>query len=159
MVVYMAKASKKVNPPAFTEAFRESVRVALITGGLNLEEAGEKFNVSPNTIRQWCFRYKWELPPECRHRRPRISEAKRNADLITKAVTETWAERGEAHRSKVFGLAKRLLDEAEADASIRPTDVADLERLDKMARRAAGLDDGDGNKVQVAVNLALLDRD
>jgi hypothetical protein len=134
-------------------------------GGLSYDDAAKRFaeyGVTNEVLRKWASRYKWKIPDSSKwnvtQHRHDLEVAKQAADLATSAINETWAEKGEAHRTEIFAMAQKLVKQAKA-GHLEIKDVADLDRVDKIARRAAGLDDGDGSKVQVAVNLALLDRD
>jgi hypothetical protein len=58
---------------------------------------------------------------------------------IARNEAESWLEKGEIHR----GMAFKVAHQAVARAMKSPPEVkdwADLERADKMARRAAGLE-------------------
>ena len=72
------------------------------------------------------------------------------ASTVAQIVTETWAEKAEAHRQKVFALASKALDAANVPT---PKNWRDLETADKMARRAAGLDDDSGQRTLVQIGM------
>ena len=54
-----------------------------------------------------------------------------------KVVGQSWAERGEAYRRMVFEKTAALMEQATLAA---PKNWKDADIVDKMARRAAGLD-------------------
>jgi len=123
----------------------QPIRIAVMTGGLSYEEAAKKFNVKANTIGQKAKREGWKVTDL---ERAEVERAK----ALSNAVKESWAERGEQHRHRMFSLAAKAIDESKVQA---PRNWRDLETADKIARRAAGLEDADAQG-RTIVNLALL---
>lgn len=123
----------------------QPIRIAVMTGGLSYDEASAKFGVKSNTIAQKAKREGWKVTDR---ERAEIERAK----ALSIAVRESWAERGERHRNAMFDLASRAIGEAKVPA---PKNWRDLETADKIARRAAGLEDADAQG-RTIVNLALL---
>jgi hypothetical protein len=69
---------------------------------------------------------------------------------VARVVTETWAEKAEAHRQKMFKLASDALDKASLPP---PKNWRDAETADKIARRASGLDDDSGQRTLVQIGM------
>jgi hypothetical protein len=100
-------------------------------GGMSFQEAGEKFGVKPDTIRKRAKRNKWVLP---KHAVEAVREAARGA--VAKAATD-WLAKGESHRDKVFSIATESLKGVK---KVKVRNAKDLELVDKVGRRAAGLE-------------------
>ena len=79
------------------------------------------------------------------------SNRKSNEEVI-QAVAESWAEKGEAHRTLAFDLAHNALREA-AKKGLQIESWRDADLADKSARRNAGLDDSDTRNVSIAMTL------
>jgi transposase len=111
--------------------------------GHSFEEAAQKFGVPAGTIRQTASREKW--------RQRDLSQERRSmASTVAQIVTETWAEKAEAHRQKMFKLASDALDKASLPP---PKNWRDAETADKIARRASGLDDDSGQRTLVQIGM------
>ena len=123
----------------------QPIRIAVMTGGLSYEEAAKKFGVKANTIGQKAKREGWKVTDL---QKAEVERAK----ALSSAVKESWAERGENHRRTMFDLASRAI---EASSLAAPKNWRDMETADKIARRAAGLEDSDAQG-RTIVNLALL---
>lgn len=123
----------------------QPIRIAVMTGGLSYEEASAKFGVKSNTIAQKAKREGWKVTDLER------AEVQR-AIALSSAVKESWADRGEQHRHRMFGIATKAIEAANLSA---PRNWRDMETADKIARRAAGLEDADAQG-RTIVNLALL---
>lgn len=111
-------------------------------------DASKQFGVPEPTIRQRSHREQWPMPERVSRIVTRVAE---NA-LLAEKMAETWAEKGEKHRALAFSLASRAM-EAAMQAPPEVKDWADLERVDKMARRAAGLDQEQGGSVMINMQL------
>lgn len=61
--------------------------------------------------------------------------------------------KGELHRALAYKIAHEALQSALSAGIPALTDWQDIERADKMARRASGLDSDDAPKVNVNLNL------
>lgn len=129
---------KRKHSPATVAAMEAYFRM-----GHTFNETAEKFNVPPATIRQMASRNGWTLAEVA-------DEQKTIAARVAQLVTETWAEKAEAHRRAMFKLASEALSKATPQA---PKNWRDIETADKIARRAAGLDDDGGQKTLVQLNL------
>jgi hypothetical protein len=123
----------------------QPIRIAVMTGGLSYDDASVKFGVKANTIAQKAKREGWKVTELAKAEIARVK-------ALSNAVKESWAERGERHRSTMFDLASRAIADAKVGA---PKNWRDLETADKIARRAAGLEDADAQG-RTIVNLALL---
>jgi transposase len=113
-------------------------REAVCRLGYSQREAADKFGLSYEALRKKCQREEWPVPSRVKEAVPIVSQNR----AVAKLEAETWLERGEMHRGRMFALAERALKTVES----LPPDVkdwSDVERLDKIARRAAGLDSGD----------------
>ena len=61
---------------------------------------------------------------------------------VTEAIAESWAEKGEAHRSLIYGMTNTALQKVVRNPP--PLESwSDIERADKAGRRACGLDDSE----------------
>lgn len=112
--------------------------------GGSFADAAAKFNVKESSVRNLAKRGGWTQRAIKADRENLISK-------VTRVATETWAEKSEAHRLKMFGMASEALAKAKLKA---PQNWRDVETVDRIARRAAGLDD-DGGKGTI-VQLALI---
>ena len=113
-------------------------REAVCRLGYSQKEAADKYGLSYDALRQRCSREEWPVPSRIKEAVSQVSQNR----LLARQEAETWLERGEQHRGRMFALAERAL----RDIENRPPDVkdwSDIERIDRMARRAAGLDSGD----------------
>jgi hypothetical protein len=115
-----------------------------MVGGLSVGEAADKFGIKYDTVLKRCLREGWERP-DVRAQVERTRE-------LSAIVRESWAERGEAHRNRMYSLASKAIEEAKVPV---PKNWRDLETADKIARRAAGLEDADAQG-RTIVNLALM---
>lgn len=112
--------------------------------GNSFADAAQKFNMSEASIRSLAKRGGWRQSDIKRDRETMLAR-------VARVATETWAEKSEAHRLKMFGMASEALAKAKLKA---PQNWRDVETVDRIARRAAGLDD-DGGKGTI-VQLALI---
>ena len=127
----------------------QSERTAVMVGGLSNGQAAEKVGIKYQAVQKRSRREGWERAPEPKV--PDKIQLERTRELSA-IVRESWAERGERHRSYMFDLASRAISDAKVPA---PKNWRDLETADKIARRAAGLEDADAQG-RTIVNLALL---
>lgn len=123
----------------------QPIRTAVAVGGLSYEEASKKFGVKANTINRRAQREGWTVTDLEKAEIAKVKE-------LSASVRQSWAERGEEHRNKMFGIATRAIEAANLSA---PRNWRDMETADKIARRAAGLEDADAQG-RTIVNLALL---
>lgn len=144
--------SEAIESPELTEEIRWALaKDACCTLGLSQKEAATKYSLSYDALRQRCTREEWPLPEKVSKM---VTELSHNR-LLAQTQAETWADKGENHRALAYKMAHSALK----DASSCPPEVkdwADVERIDKMARRAAGLDNGDAANVSQTFNFAML---
>lgn len=127
--------------PHMTEIPWEEIKKACCEG-MTFAEAGRKFNVKDATIRKRALRKQWPTPHEVGKKAKAIAAqadatGKTALELAAVAVAATLAERGEKHREEVFEKASGALKKAKLKP---PRNWKDADIADKMARRAAGLD-------------------
>lgn len=120
---------------------------AFCRAGGSFVEAAEKFKMPIGTIRCLAHRGGWTKKVTEPKLRGLVAEAHRVA-------VETWAEKAEAHRQHMFDVATKALKSASVPA---PRNWKDMETADKIARRAAGLDDEGGQKTLVNIGLLRAD--
>ncbi len=103
--------------------------------GIPQKEAAEKYSLSYDALKQRSCREKWPTI----ERIARVVTERSLNEKKAEIAAESWLERGESHR----GIAFQVAHKAVKQAMLAPPEVkdwADLERADKMARRAAGLE-------------------
>lgn len=71
---------------------------------------------------------------------------------VTQSLAESWAEKGDQHRALAFSLAHTSLQKASVEP---PQTWRDVELADRIARRAAGLDEG-SQTVEAKFSLQLI---
>jgi len=72
---------------------------------------------------------------------------------LLQAMAESWLQKGEEHRALAFRIAHDALKKLSKKRVPLSADWQEVDKADKMARRAAGLDDGEKTKVNVELNL------
>ena len=135
--------------PAALEVNWDEVKLFCVSGH-SYKDASSKYDIDEATIRQRSHREQWPMPERVSQLVTRVAE---NQQLAQK-MAETWAEKGEEHRSLAFKVAKKAME----GVSMAPPEVkdwSDVERIDKMARRAAGLDTSEA-QVSATFNFAML---
>lgn len=142
----------------------EGIQTA-VCAGMTYSDASNYFRVPCDAIRKRASREEWptvravkekmeelqalkELP--CSVLAP-VSRSVTNANLTT-VLAENWVERGENHRKLAYEMAHGAIKRANI-ANIDVKDWSDIEKADRMARRAAGLDQEDTSKVSISLNL------
>jgi len=146
------------------EADWEGIRLA-VCNGMTFKEAEKVFRVGWETIRKRAQRQKWPTLKAVKDKATetiRAIEAKERAKQgvpfvpevdLTAILAQNWVEKGEIHRALAFKMAHEAIKGASQRAQ-KVHDWQDLERADKMARRAAGLDGNEGSaSVNVSLNL------
>ncbi len=129
------------------------VKDAVCELGLSQKEASDKYRVSYDALRKRCQREQWPIPERVKEAVTILSQNR----TIATARAETWAEKGETHKGRIFEIASKALGGVEKAPPL-VEGWADVERIDKMARRAAGLDN-DETKVSNTFNFAMLGED
>lgn len=156
----MAKEPQFIEPKTW-----QAVEKA-VCAGLGYSEAARRFGIdSPHAIIMRARRNRWPVQSRIVERAKALQESVTERATVTKAIraandkateslAQSWAEKGEQHRAMAFQMAHTALKRAtEAPPAIE--DSADMERADKMARRAAGLDTA-GSAVSNSFNFTLL---
>ena len=125
----------------------KAVEAAICIGGLGYSEAGRKFGIEPHAIMGKAKRNKWPLPSKIAERAAVLqSRYNRNGnEEVIEAAAQSWAEKGEAHRSLVYGITTAALKKV-AHAPPPLESWSDIERADKAGRRSCGLDDSERNQ-------------
>lgn len=77
--------------------------------------------------------------------------AQRQLSILVTELAENWIQRGELHRELAFRLANDALKALRKGPKL--DNWQDIERADKIARRAAGLESEEATKVNVSLNL------
>ena len=84
-------------------------------------------------------------------------EQQRNSNAqVTEAIAESWAEKGEAHRSLVYGMTNTALRKV-AKTPPPLESWSDIERADKAGRRACGLDDSEATR-NISIGMQLINQ-
>jgi hypothetical protein len=105
-----------------------------VTGGLSFSEAAERFGVKEDSIRKRAGRHRWILPKA-------LSRIVRNKlEKAVEKVADDWIAAGESHRKVAFDLAHESLKKMKPHA---PKNFREADAADRIARRAAGLDNSD----------------
>ena len=139
-------------------------------GGLGYSECARKFGVSVFAIMARARRNKWPVGSRIQRRVEALQEARYKAReryksyeqqrdsnaQVTEAIAESWTEKGEAHRSLVYGMTNTALKKVAKNPP--PLESwSDVERADKAARRACGLDDSEATR-NVSIGMQLINQ-
>lgn len=133
----------------------------MIATACTYTEAAKHFGIKPDSIKARSMREEWPLPIKVLRKAQEIVAQQSKPGAVTGATAiaeqaQNWVEKGEISRALAYRIAIKGLQKAESKEL--PVDSwQDVERIDKMARRAAGLEDGDASKVQVGVQVNMLD--
>lgn len=102
-----------------------------------MEELSEKYGIKMGTLGARCSREKWiETRPEGAARKMQ-QEVESVVLEVGKELAKSWVERGESYRRMIFEKTSKLMEQA---TLAPPKNWKDADVADKMARRAAGLD-------------------
>lgn len=132
----------------------EEIRVAL-SQGVPAEELAAKYCIKLNTIEAVASRRGWLLA------RKFINEVSRQAEsALEMAVSEEnspappavtdWVEAATRYRELIFG---KVLTAAQGMALAPPTTWRDAEIMDRMGRKASGLDSGESTVVNTIIPI------
>lgn len=113
----------------------DEIRQNVISGKATTDSEARRVGVAPSNIRKKSIREGWN---------------KRARDKAALEVTKSWIEKAEEHRQRMFAMATEALNQAKLPP---PKNWRDAETADKIARRAAGLEDSDGQKTLVSIGL------
>ena len=133
----------------------ETIKLAVVNG-MGFSEAAKAFHVNVHTVIMRSRRDRWPTSSRVEERArllqaslQRQSEAaqeRRNGnEQAIEAAAQSWAEKGEAHRSLVYGITTAALKKI-AHAPPPIENWSDIEKADRAGRRSAGLDDSERNQ-------------
>ena len=132
------------------ESVWADIRTAHASSGTPLRQLAERMKLPVGTVLGRAAREKWNQ---------KIREARALAPVDStpavspmQAVIASMQERGERHVAKVATLTEKMVGTFERlpeEEQLRL--VAELERVDKIGRKAFGLDTGEGPQVAVQV--------
>jgi hypothetical protein len=139
----------------------------LFVSGATPAELSERFGIKAATIAKRASRQKWLSPGKIQARQLEmrkeiLSTAKKGetSNIVPDSVLDiaalSWEEKALKHRQVAFQVAHKAILSA-SDVEMPARDWTDLEKADKMARRAAGLD-MESDKTVLNVNLALVNQ-
>lgn len=113
----------------------------------DFEGAAKTFNTKANSIRVRAKRYNWALPSVIAKRAAELKAIPSQNGAIIEHAAKTLAKRGEAHTEMVFEKANRALKNMK---EFPVENARDVELIDRVARRAAGLgNEDDGVKISI----------
>jgi hypothetical protein len=107
------------------QAAREAVAL-----GATMKHAAETYGLSYEALRKRAERESWPKPEQ-------IAAALPQSAIVT--ASQTWQQKGEAHRAQIFAMTQRALS-AISDTPPDLLNWSDIERASRLADRAAGLD-------------------
>jgi hypothetical protein len=125
-----------------------------VCAGMGFSEAARVFGVlSPHTIIMRSRAQHWPVPSRVQERARLLQESlqsrseavqeRRNGnEKAIEAAAQSWAERGEMHRQLAFQIATSELKKV-AHAPPLVESWRDVDFLDRIGRRSAGLDDSE----------------
>ena len=121
--------------------------------GVSIPELAKKYDISDGTLKARCSREKWvEMRPEF-HATIATDAVLDAAKQGAKVAAQSWIERGESYRRMIFEKTSKLMEQA---TLAPPKNWKDAEVADKMARRAAGLDNLE-TQVNTIIGIGSLD--
>ena len=145
--------------PAALDRNWDAIRIEF-SHGMSIPCLAVKYEVSEGTLKARSAREKWmdmrpethatEVAPPATVVQGSVLEVTKTA---AKQVGKTWAERGDAYRNMVFERTSSLMKQA---TLAPPTNWKDADIVDKMARRAAGLDNLE-TQVNTIIGIGSLD--
>jgi hypothetical protein len=123
-------------------------------GGVGYSECARKFGVSVFAIMARSKRHNWPVGSRIQRRAEALQEARYKARQCYKAyeqqrdcnaratevLAQSWVERGELHRSLIYDMTRTALKKV-VKSPPALEDWSSIERADKAARRACGLED------------------
>jgi hypothetical protein len=163
-------AKKPRNKPKAPQVIAPELWVAIekaCCGGLGYSECARKFGVSVFAIMQRSKRNNWPVGSRIERRAEALQEARYKAReryktyeqqrdcnaRATEALAESWVERGEQHRSLIYDMTRTALKKV-VKSPPALEDWSSIERADKAARRACGLeDDKETRNINVGMQL------
>ena len=113
----------------------DEIKANVISGKASAESEARRLGVSPSLVRKKSLKEGW---------------SKTQRDALSREVAKTWMEKAEEHRQRMFAMATDALSKANLPP---PKNWRDAETADKIARRAAGLDDAEQGRQLVQIAL------
>ena len=157
----------KKQPQAISEKTWEAVKAACISG-MGFSAAARAFGINNvHTIIMKCRRNRWPIPARIQERAKALQEGRDkarklarerscNGDRALAVLAQDWVSRGERHRSLVYDLTSAALK----NLAERPPPLeswGDIEKADRAARRACGLDDSEATR-NINVGMQLINQ-
>jgi hypothetical protein len=122
--------------PAALNVNWDAIRIEF-AHGVSIPDLSRKYEISEGTLKARSAREKWvEMRPET-HATGLQQSVLESAKQGAKVVGQSWAERGDAYRRMIFDKTSQMMEQA---SLAPPRNWKDADIVDKMARRAAGLD-------------------
>lgn len=171
-------------PSALKGVDYDAIRMIYVSGQESLSSMAERFNIPLKTLKAQANRKGWttarkdcmqalktastrkKIEPQEKEMQPiAIPESKKEVhpdeqapkslefNVVNETALEQWPEKQLKTREIAWKKGHKGLADAELPA---PRSWKDLDIADRVARRAAGLDDSDGVKVNVLINLQIL---
>jgi len=128
-------------------------------GGIPLREVARKMGIAPGTILSRANRENWTQQAAVAKLKEHPELAR---DLLTpssnittsQAVAVTMRERADLYRERMAGVGEKLLPHLEGMSPQTLLEESDkIDRMDKVARRAFGLDKEIGDRPLINMNL------
>lgn len=126
------------------------VRDAYVAG-IKPSDISRMFGPSITTIMKRAERHHWSAPTKLARMRKQIEMNKSAKADLTSALEQLSQEKVMEHRAYIARLATEKIKQAKIAP---PKNWRDVDLVDKMARRALGLDDGP--QQQTLINLGVL---
>jgi hypothetical protein len=122
--------------PAALNVNWDAIRIEF-AHGVSIPDLSRKYEISEGTLKARSAREKWvDMRPET-HATGLQQGVLESAKQGAKVVGQSWAERGDAYRRMIFDKTSQMMEQA---SLAPPRNWKDADIVDKMARRAAGLD-------------------
>ena len=141
---------KKIQRKHLPESTWLEIRTAFASG-VPLRQLARSMKIPPGTILGRAKREQWTRQIKSARALVPVT-ASPASPTILEAVAESMQARGERHVGRVASLTEKLVGTFERlpdEEQLRL--VAELERLDKIGRKAFGLDSGEGPQIAVQV--------
>ena len=166
-------AKKPRKKPKAPQVIAPEIWVAIekaCCGGLGYSACARKFGVSVFAIMARSKRNKWPVGSRIERRVEALQEARYRARerykpyeqqrdcnaRATEAIAESWAEKGELHRSLIYDMTRTALKKV-VKSPPALEDWSSIERADKAARRACGLEDSKETR-NVSIGMQLINQ-
>jgi hypothetical protein len=132
----------------------EQVKTAYASG-IGLRELGRNMGIPSGTILSRAKREGWTR--QIQSARAIVpAQPNRPTTSTAEAVAVTMRERGQKHLSRMGAIAERGVAHVEGMDGAGILDaIEDIDRLDRIGRRAYGLEDGQGDNVVVPIQINL----